>query len=299
MIASIRNIALALAICCLPLAATANEAMLKGAELGKWTQDLDAAKALAAKEKLPLFLHFTGSDWCTYCIQMDKAVFSKPGWIEYAKDKLVLVELDVPQDTSHTTQEYVERNQRLMREFRAPGFPTYIILESDGKTEIGRLGAMPDASVAAFTSNVDQVLKHSDKQVAAFIEKLPAEQGKAYREALTQMRTLNDELQAFESGADLRDEKQIAKLTEMQGKLMKVNQTIRRIETQEKARALPEEAGKALLDAFEKLAAAEQAFHEWLTTIPEANEENQKIYSKHQKDLAELRDQVNRLSSGG
>ena len=45
-----------------PPAPQTGDVLTTGAELGKWTHDLDAARELAAAGKLPLLLLFTGSD---------------------------------------------------------------------------------------------------------------------------------------------------------------------------------------------------------------------------------------------
>ena len=39
-----------------------------------WGTDYDAALARAAKEKRPVLALFTGSDWCPYCVQLEKKV---------------------------------------------------------------------------------------------------------------------------------------------------------------------------------------------------------------------------------
>src|SRR5712671_809845 len=73
-------------------------AFASSAALGAAGWDDDYAKALAqAKaEKKLLLMDFTGSDWCGWCIKLDKEVFSKPEFKEYAKKSLVLVEVDFP-----------------------------------------------------------------------------------------------------------------------------------------------------------------------------------------------------------
>ena len=43
-----------------------------------------------------VLMDFTGSDWCGWCIKMDKEIFSTPEFQKYAQANLVLVELDFP-----------------------------------------------------------------------------------------------------------------------------------------------------------------------------------------------------------
>ena len=52
-----------------------NNIDIKGAKIGKWTMDFNSAIKLSKKSKTPIFLCFTGSDWCYWCKLMEKNVF--------------------------------------------------------------------------------------------------------------------------------------------------------------------------------------------------------------------------------
>lgn len=130
----------------------------EGAEVGVWTQDYDAAKKLAAEKKLPLFLNFTGSDWCGWCKLMDKEIFSETKWKNWAKKNIVLVWIDSPRDKSLVPEKYVARNRQLMDSFGVRGFPTYIVLDSDGVTKKGQLGASRDANPKDFIKELEAVI---------------------------------------------------------------------------------------------------------------------------------------------
>src|SRR5262245_55081600 len=62
-----------------------------------WNENFDKALAQAKTEKKMVLMDFTGSDWCPPCKKLAKDVFSQKEFADYAKDKLVLVELDFPQ----------------------------------------------------------------------------------------------------------------------------------------------------------------------------------------------------------
>src|SRR5881628_3741355 len=83
-----------------------------GAEELHWLTDLPKAQAKAKEEKKLVMLDFTGSDWCGWCIKLHKEVFSKPEFAEYAKDNLVLVEVDFPRAKTQT-EELKKANQSL------------------------------------------------------------------------------------------------------------------------------------------------------------------------------------------
>ena len=158
-------------------------AAVSGAVPGEWTMDFDAAKALAGETGLPLLLNFTGSDWCGWCRLMDRQVFSQEAWKAYAKEHFVLVWLDFPQNKALVPEAFAERNNRLLQEFEIGGFPTFILLDPDGQTRLGQAGASRDVNPERFIAALEDVLRASDKAIAALKEKLTDEQKTALDEA--------------------------------------------------------------------------------------------------------------------
>ena len=152
------------------------EVQKKGAEVGKWTQDYDAAIKVAAEKKVPIMLNFTGSDWCHWCKIMDEKVFAQDEWKTYAAKNAVLVTLDFPQDKTLVPDGFAERNAKLQAEFGVGGYPTFIILDSDGKTPLGQLGASQDASPAGFINQFKGATQLSAASVAAFLKENPTKE---------------------------------------------------------------------------------------------------------------------------
>ena len=99
-----------------------------------WQTDYEQALAAAKSAKKFVLLDFTGSDWCGPCIQMKKAVFSKPAFLKYAKQNLVLVEIDFPRAKKLSDKEK-EQNARLAHQYHIEesGYPTVVLLDPDGK----------------------------------------------------------------------------------------------------------------------------------------------------------------------
>lgn len=145
----------------------------EGAKVGHWTMDFDAAKKVAADKKLPLLLNFTGSDWCGWCKLMDKGVFAKDEWKKYAGENVVLVTLDFPKDKSIVPGKYVERNNDLKTKFAVRGYPSYVILDSDGETKIGQLGAGRDKTPESFIAEFEAVVRLSPANVEAYVKENP------------------------------------------------------------------------------------------------------------------------------
>jgi protein disulfide-isomerase len=114
-----------------------------------WTDDYEKAVAQAKEEKKIVLVDFTGSDWCGWCIKLDKEVFAKPAFKTYAKEKLVLVEIDFPQGKK-LPRKKEEANEALQQKYGVEGFPTVVVLDSEGK-KIGELGYVkggPEAFIA-------------------------------------------------------------------------------------------------------------------------------------------------------
>ncbi|MEO0508446.1 MAG: thioredoxin family protein [Verrucomicrobiota bacterium] len=98
---------------------------------GDWMTEFDAAAAKAKAEKKPMLLDFTGSDWCGWCIKLDKEVFSQSAFKDYAGDNLVLVELDFPSRKKQSA-ELQAQNKALAEKYGIRGYPTIVLLTPEG-----------------------------------------------------------------------------------------------------------------------------------------------------------------------
>ena len=97
-----------------------------------WFEDFKAAKAEAVSTGKYMFLNFSGSDWCVWCIKLDEEVLSQKPFLDYAKDHLVLTLLDFPRSIKQS-QALKTQNENLAREYGVLGFPTIIILDPKGQ----------------------------------------------------------------------------------------------------------------------------------------------------------------------
>src|SRR5688572_9113126 len=144
---TMKKIALGLIACCALLQAGA-------AEL-EWLTDLPKAQAKAKAENKLVMLDFTGSDWCGWCIKLNKDVFSKPEFAEYAKKNLVLVEVDFPRKKKLSAEQQ-KANQALGQKYKIRGYPTIVVLDKEG-TKVGELGYKPTAK--EFIDELDALKK--------------------------------------------------------------------------------------------------------------------------------------------
>lgn len=109
-----------------------------------WHTDMSKATDISIKEKKPLFLFFTGSDWCGWCIRLQKEVFKTPEFIKWAKDNVVLVELDFPRKNEQTDAVKMQ-NAQLQQQLQVRGYPTVWFVSAtktaDAKVNLTALGS--------------------------------------------------------------------------------------------------------------------------------------------------------------
>ena len=103
-----------------------------------WGTDHEKALSQAKSEKKLLVMDFTGSDWCGWCIRLNKEILSTPEFAAYAQENLVLVELDFPRRKPQS-EAVKAQNAKLAKKHGIRGYPTVIVLNGDGKV-VGKLG---------------------------------------------------------------------------------------------------------------------------------------------------------------
>ena len=108
-----------------------------------WQTDINKAMEISKKTKKPMLLFFTGSDWCGWCIRLQKEVLKTPEFAKWAKDNVVLVELDFPRKTPQSS-EIQKQNMELQQVFQVQGYPTVwftTATKKDGKLNFEQLGS--------------------------------------------------------------------------------------------------------------------------------------------------------------
>ncbi|MCK5051651.1 MAG: thioredoxin family protein [Candidatus Cloacimonetes bacterium] len=96
-----------------------------------WFTNLEKAQEVAQERNIPIFIHFTGSDWCGWCWKLEEEVYSKPIFQEYVAENMVMVTIDFPKNIK-LPAEVVTYNRNLATRFDIKGFPTVQLLNPDG-----------------------------------------------------------------------------------------------------------------------------------------------------------------------
>jgi len=127
-----------------------------------WETDFAKASAKAKAEGKHLLVDFSGSDWCGWCVKLDKEVFSKKAFKEYAQEHLVLVLIDFPRDTSKQSEKLQKKNKELSEQYKVSGFPTIFILNSEGKL-LDKTGYQPGGP-EAYVKHIKKVISDAKKK---------------------------------------------------------------------------------------------------------------------------------------
>lgn len=146
----------------------------KKTEALEWHTDILKANEVSKASNKPIFAFFTGSDWCGWCKKLQRDVFAKPEFMEWAKKNVVLLELDFPR-AKKLSPELTQQNAGLQQTFQVQGFPTIwmFFLAKDEKTKnftispLGSLGYPQGAEMGKeelkFLKDANSILKQKVK----------------------------------------------------------------------------------------------------------------------------------------
>ena len=119
----------------------------------EWLTDLPTAMARAQKEKKAVLLDFTGSDWCPWCQKLKSEVFDRFEFAVYAAANLIMVEVDFPR-RKELSADQVNANYALASKYGIKGYPTIVVLNSDGQA-LGQCGYV-EGGPAAFCATIEK-----------------------------------------------------------------------------------------------------------------------------------------------
>ena len=170
---NIKRVLMAFCVCA---GMAASAAKLSKSVPSGWGEDFAAAQKAAAAGDKYILLAFSGSDWCGWCVKMDRDIYSDKKFVRAAKKDFELVLIDSPQDKSILSPLAKKQNPGLLKKYGIRGFPCSILVHPDG-TEAKRFGGYQRGGPEAFL----QALKDAAK--AAGSPKKPAAEEKPATEA--------------------------------------------------------------------------------------------------------------------
>ncbi len=98
----------------------------------EWNMDYAAARERALAEDKNILVFFTGSDWCGWCAILRREVLDTAEFLNFATERFVLLEIDLPKDTSRIPADTLSQNRDLMVRYNITMFPSLIAISPDG-----------------------------------------------------------------------------------------------------------------------------------------------------------------------
>lgn len=100
-----------------------------------WHDDPEKAFAESKELGLPVYVLFTGSDWCPPCKILETTIHDDSDFKDFADKNLILLVIDFPKRKSQPAK-VKERNSEMASEWGVGGYPTiFLAREIDGTRE--------------------------------------------------------------------------------------------------------------------------------------------------------------------
>ncbi|MFY0652533.1 MAG: thioredoxin family protein [Cyclobacteriaceae bacterium] len=131
----------------------------------EWLVDIDEAYQISKQTNKPILANFTGSDWCGWCKKLRSEVFSKQAFKEWAKDNVVLLELDFPRRKRLPEQQMMQ-NRGLQQAFQVRGYPTIWVFDLEKPDPNGQFQIHALGKTGYIRGGSDNFTREVDKMIA-------------------------------------------------------------------------------------------------------------------------------------
>ena len=127
-----KKIVLSVTMCLLVFSTVSSQEKTENEITLNWEPTFQKALKKSKKEKKPILIYFTGSDWCTPCKILDKKLFHTEKFKKIADKDLILYEADYPRNRDLITPEKLELTNKLKEKYNVRGFPTLVFVDHQG-----------------------------------------------------------------------------------------------------------------------------------------------------------------------
>ena len=97
----------------------------------EWLTNYDEALAESTRSGKPVFVLFTGSDWCPHCRTLEDRVFATSEFRSWSEEHVVLLMLDLPE--SGISPAVRSERSRICIKYGVRTFPSVLVLDSYGE----------------------------------------------------------------------------------------------------------------------------------------------------------------------
>ncbi|MFQ5674330.1 MAG: thioredoxin family protein, partial [bacterium] len=107
----------------------------KGRNDSLWLTDFEDSLRQAKEQDKIILIVFSGSDWCKPCIKLSKEVFATDAFKTYARENLILLQVDFPRyKKNRLSAQQTRHNETLAERYNKNGeFPLVVLVNSAKK----------------------------------------------------------------------------------------------------------------------------------------------------------------------
>ncbi|MDX6747748.1 thioredoxin family protein [Polaribacter sp. PL03] len=98
-----------------------------------WESSFKKALKKSKREKKPILIYFTGSDWCSPCKILDKKLFHSEKFKAIADKDLILYEANNPRNKDLVSPKMLEENYKLISKYKVKSYPTLVFINHQEK----------------------------------------------------------------------------------------------------------------------------------------------------------------------
>ncbi|MCH2182525.1 MAG: thioredoxin family protein [Mariniblastus sp.] len=132
-----------------------------------WTENYQQAMRDAKLSGKYVIADFTGSDWCRWCVRLEKEVFETAEFQAWSADHAILLKVDFPRKTPQPVRVKLQ-NKRLAEQYanQIKGYPTILVLDPEGNV-VARTGYVKGGPVAWLDELESQLIVSLDERQGA------------------------------------------------------------------------------------------------------------------------------------
>ena len=129
-----------------------------------WFEDYEKAMRQAKVSGKYVIADFTGSDWCRWCVRLEKEVFETPEFQAWSADHAILLKVDFPRKTRQSARLKLQ-NKRLAEQYadQIKGYPTILVLDPEGNV-VARTGYVKGGPAAWLDELESQLIGSLDER---------------------------------------------------------------------------------------------------------------------------------------
>lgn len=280
-----------------------------------WQTDLETARQQAAAENKPILVAFTGKGWCGACMDMERKLTHTPVFIEAAAKNFILVELDLPKDSSDTDP-LKTKNRQWATQYGISYVPALLVMDTEGGVYGGFFGGTPsDENVRPKLDRALASLKESseNRRQAAALSGMKKTEAlvQAYLSIETAQRPTHRKLREQIRALDPEDSSGLTELETLEEQLRQpIGQTaqeraawgasiLRQIETASSRRRLPAATRRPLLDVKASILSMQARTPQHLDDVcalldelSSLSPENTAWYAQRKKDILQRKERM-------